>query len=324
MVRADGRGVAGQGPARPRARRPPRPSRPSVDPVARVLVDVPLAHLDRPFDYAVPADDGRRRPCRAPGSRCGSPARTSTASSSTGVAEHRPRRAGWRRCAGWSAPSRCWRPQVAALAGDVAERYAGTRSDVLRLAVPPRHATTEKEPSARRRPAAPDVAPRPTAGLGRPRARPALPRATCAAGGSPRAVWAAAPGDRLAGAGRRTRSPRRSPSGRGALVCVPDGSDVARVDARADRGAGRGPARRARPPTPARPRATATSWRVSRGAAPGRGRHPGRGVRAGPRPRAWSSIWDDGDDLLRRAARALPAHPRGAAAARRARAARRC
>ena len=26
-----------------------------VDPVARVLVDVPLAHLDRPFDYRVPA-----------------------------------------------------------------------------------------------------------------------------------------------------------------------------------------------------------------------------------------------------------------------------
>src|SRR5690554_141221 len=26
----------------------------SVDPVARVLVDVPLAHLDRPFDYLVP------------------------------------------------------------------------------------------------------------------------------------------------------------------------------------------------------------------------------------------------------------------------------
>ena len=25
-----------------------------VDPIARVLVDVPLAHLDRPFDYTVP------------------------------------------------------------------------------------------------------------------------------------------------------------------------------------------------------------------------------------------------------------------------------
>ena len=27
----------------------------AVDPVARVLVDLPLAHLDRPFDYLVPA-----------------------------------------------------------------------------------------------------------------------------------------------------------------------------------------------------------------------------------------------------------------------------
>ena len=35
-------------------------------------------------------------------------------------------------------------PQVAALSAEIAERYAGTRSDVLRLAVPPRHATTEK------------------------------------------------------------------------------------------------------------------------------------------------------------------------------------
>ena len=26
----------------------------AVDPVARVLVDIALAHLDRPFDYAVP------------------------------------------------------------------------------------------------------------------------------------------------------------------------------------------------------------------------------------------------------------------------------
>ena len=40
-------------------------------------------------------------------------------------------------------------PEVAALSALVAERYAGTRSDVLRLAVPPRHATTEKEATAR-------------------------------------------------------------------------------------------------------------------------------------------------------------------------------
>ena len=49
-------------PARVRAvarkAKPPREKKPvvpaEVDPVARVLVDVPLAHLDRPFDYAVP------------------------------------------------------------------------------------------------------------------------------------------------------------------------------------------------------------------------------------------------------------------------------
>ncbi|MGZ5405408.1 MAG: primosomal protein N' family DNA-binding protein, partial [Nocardioides sp.] len=28
-----------------------------IDPVARVLVDLPLAHLDRPFDYLVPVKD---------------------------------------------------------------------------------------------------------------------------------------------------------------------------------------------------------------------------------------------------------------------------
>src|SRR3954452_7436050 len=40
--------------ARPRTPKP-APGPAAVDPVAQVLVDVPLAHLDRPFDYAVPA-----------------------------------------------------------------------------------------------------------------------------------------------------------------------------------------------------------------------------------------------------------------------------
>src|SRR3954453_16675996 len=39
--------------ARPRTPKPgPGPA--AVDPVAQGLVDVPLAHLDRPFEYAVP------------------------------------------------------------------------------------------------------------------------------------------------------------------------------------------------------------------------------------------------------------------------------
>src|SRR3954451_7827458 len=38
-----------------RARKVAEAAPAAVDPVARVLVDLPLAHLDRPFDYAVPA-----------------------------------------------------------------------------------------------------------------------------------------------------------------------------------------------------------------------------------------------------------------------------
>ena len=38
-----------------RAKKEPRTLRPAPDcPVARVAVDIPLAHLDRPFDYLVP------------------------------------------------------------------------------------------------------------------------------------------------------------------------------------------------------------------------------------------------------------------------------
>src|SRR5689334_13610174 len=38
-----------------RARKAAEQETAATDPVARVLVDVPLAHLDRPFDYSVPA-----------------------------------------------------------------------------------------------------------------------------------------------------------------------------------------------------------------------------------------------------------------------------
>ena len=114
----------------------------AVDPVARVLVDVPLAHLDRPFDYLVPAamaDDalpGTRVKVRFAGQEVGGYLLARGSDPTTP--------AGSPRCAGSSAPSRCsarpWRRSPATLA----ERYAGTRSDVLRLAVPPRHAGTER------------------------------------------------------------------------------------------------------------------------------------------------------------------------------------
>src|SRR4051794_15658970 len=111
-------------------------------PVARVLVDVPLAHLDRPFDYLVPAgmhDDVR------PGSRvkvrfAGQDVHGFVLDRVEG-SDHEGRLAPLRRAV---SPEPVLSPAVARLSGLVAARYAGTRSDVLRLAVPGRHAATER------------------------------------------------------------------------------------------------------------------------------------------------------------------------------------
>ena len=48
------RGTPRPGRARPRRRSPAAQAPAAHLPVAQVLVDVPLAHLDRPFDYLVP------------------------------------------------------------------------------------------------------------------------------------------------------------------------------------------------------------------------------------------------------------------------------
>ena len=119
-------------------------------------------------------------------------------------------------------------PEIAALARAVADRYAGTLADVLRLAVPPRHARIESEP--------PPTAPTRVEGkgtyvhiggtygapieawAGHPSA-PAFLDAL-ARGDAPRAVWTAPPGvdpaaaiaRRRGGDGRRRPgSPRRRP-----------------------------------------------------------------------------------------------------------------
>src|SRR5690554_5767361 len=72
----------------------------------------------------------------------------------------------------------------------VAERYAGTRADVLRLAIPPRHARVEAEPWPEAEPAgAPSLAGTRWSEL---HGGPAL-LSRLAAGDSPRAVWTALP-----------------------------------------------------------------------------------------------------------------------------------
>ncbi|HEY3733440.1 MAG TPA: primosomal protein N' [Streptosporangiaceae bacterium] len=110
-------------------------------PVARIVVDISLAHLDRPFDYLVPerlaqaAVPGCRVRVRFAGQLVDGYLLSREASS-----EHGGRLAYLERVI---SPEAVLTPEVASLARAVADRYAGTLADVLRLAIPPRHATAE-------------------------------------------------------------------------------------------------------------------------------------------------------------------------------------
>ena len=115
--------------------------------------------------------------------------------------------------------------EIAQVVDRVAERYAGTRADVLRLAVPPRHAKVEAEPWE---PAEPPSAPEPIEnGWHLYRFGDAFLSAIRESK-SPRAVWQALPGENwplrlaeLAGA--------VAASGKSAILVVPDQRDLDRV-----------------------------------------------------------------------------------------------
>ncbi|HET6626989.1 MAG TPA: primosomal protein N' [Nocardioidaceae bacterium] len=271
--------------------RPKKPLEPAeVDPIARVLVDVALAHLDRPFDYLVPAT---MADAAVPGSRV--KVRFAGQDVDGFVlervdrSEHTGRLAPLRRAV---SPEPVLAPAIAGLSAAVAARYAGTRSDVLRLAVPARHATVEKQDSATPPAFNVDVSAAEKAWASYP-SGPAFVR-RLAEGGSPRSVWSALPGEDWAHALAQVAAATTA-SGRGSLLCVPDHKDVARLDTALTDvlGAGRhvvltadlGPAARYR-----------AFLAVSRGAAR---------VVVGTRAAAFApvhdlglvAIWDDGDDL---------------------------
>lgn len=212
---------------RVRAKERRRPAVPLAEelPVARVLVEVPLAHLDRPFDYSVPASmaetavPGCRVKVRFAGQDVDGYVLARAEKS-----DHPGRLTPLRRVV---SAEPVLSPDIAELTRLVAERYAGTRADVLRLAVPPRHATVEKQPSPE---PVPGVGPVPDpSGWSRYAAGPALLDGL-AAGRAPRAVWTALPGEdwaaRLAEAAAATAQ-----AGRGSVLCVPDRRDLTCVDA---------------------------------------------------------------------------------------------
>jgi primosomal protein N' (replication factor Y) (superfamily II helicase) len=230
-------------------------------PVARVAVDVPLAHLDRPFDYLVPE---RLAESAVPGCRV----RVRFAGQLTGgyllerlsESDHPGRLAALERVV---SPEPVLTPEIAALAREVADRYAGTLADVLRLAIPPRHARVEAEGRPQRSaepgdpgsgeaggasgrsagpgggpclagPGEPDRRPppapeRPGAG---PWARyPAGPAflAALSDGRAPRAVWSALPGQDWPEEIARAAGTAAA-AGRGTLIVVPDARDLSLVD----------------------------------------------------------------------------------------------
>jgi len=194
-------------------------------PVARVMVDIAHAHLDRPFDYLVPDTlDAAVVPGGRVRVRFAGRLVDGFVLERVDTSEHEGRLGRVERAVSAEV---VLRPEVARLCRLVADRYAGTFNDVVRLAVPPRHGREEQAPVS---PPAPRELPEPDATL-----------------------WAAyTPGPQTLSDLERGRSPRRTlsvlgghdwtqvvasavlatlRSGRGSLVCLPDVRDVARLDA---------------------------------------------------------------------------------------------
>ena len=256
-------------PARARRKTAGAPVAAAVLPIARVAVDVSLAHLDRTFDYLVAdtqaqdAQPGTRVRVRFAGRLLDGYLLERVAQS-----DHDGRLGFLERVV---SPEPVLTPQVARLARAVADRYAGSMADVLRLAVPPRHARVEKTPApgdaapapAESKPAPTESTPAPIESTPAPAESPAVPAGAAptraeippsppelppvaperwqvyAAGGAfleavtqgrpVRAVWQALPGEDWPARMAEAAATARA-AGRGALLVVPDAGDLARLE----------------------------------------------------------------------------------------------
>lgn len=219
-------------PARGQERRRSETGVPLTDvlPIARVCVDVSPAHLDRLFDYTVPAD-------MAEAARPGVRVKVRFAGQDVDGylieraerTEHDGALLALRRVV---SAEPVLSPEVARLARLVADYYAGSMTDVLRLAIPPRLARVEgEEPAARgTSTGAPSEVPSSSSWSEVRGGEAFLSR--LAAGDSPRAVWTALPGPGPVGGwpialAEAVRATARG--GRGVVVALPDAHDVDRL-----------------------------------------------------------------------------------------------
>lgn len=267
----------------------------AVRPVARVLIESPLPHLDRPFDYSVPAEldedaqPGVRVRVKFSGQELGGYILDRVEESDAGqplVPLHKV-----------LSPVAVLTPALQELAGRVAARYAGTVSDVLRVAIPPRVVKVEKE-LAGNEPAEPPAAGHDLSGSGWTSYRNgAAFLRHLASGGSPRAALSALQGFGPDGWPRLVAQAVAAvrQSGRGAVVVVPDYRDLDRVQAALEEILPAEDVARLTADDGQTPRYR-NYLRVLKGSA---------GVAVGTRSAAYAPVqnlglvvcWDDGDDL---------------------------
>ncbi|MGO4957758.1 primosomal protein N' [Luteococcus sp. Sow4_B9] len=194
-------------------------------PVARCAIDVPLPHLDRFFDYEVPealdeaACPGARVRVRFAGRLRDGFVVERLAVSDAGVKLSRLEKV--------ISSEPVLGEQQVTLIRAVADHCAGTFSDVMRLAIPPRHAATEKaQPKPWPEPSIPEFVAGPLSDY--PHGAQFLEH--LAAGESPRAFWqvvASAAQDPWQGLVQACAATLRSQ--RGVLLLVPDVKDLERL-----------------------------------------------------------------------------------------------
>ncbi|MCB5282548.1 primosomal protein N' [Arthrobacter sp. AL08] len=277
-------------------------------PVARVRLESSLPHLDRPFDYSVPAaldaaaQPGVRVKVKFNGQELAGYLMDRAAESDAGhplVPLYKV-----------LSPVPVLTAAVAELAGRVAARYAGNVSDVLRVAVPPRMAKLEKELAAEGV-LDPSVFADEASGRGTGAALPGGLEGSrwsgyrngpaflqhLNAGESPRAVLSALQGYGAGGWPRLIAEAVAAVrlSGRGAIVVVPDYRDLDRAETALLQLLPAGDVARLTADDGQTPRYR-SFLRILSGAA---------GVAVGTRSAAYAPVhnlglvvcWDDGDDL---------------------------
>ncbi|HET9561592.1 MAG TPA: primosome assembly protein PriA, partial [Propionibacteriaceae bacterium] len=204
----------------------PEPSQPEL-PIARVAVDMPLSHLDHPFDYAVTAEqDAAAIPGARVRVRFAGRLRDGFILERVATGDHEGALAPLSKIVS-SEP--VLTTEIAKLIRKVADHYAGTFADVMRLAVPPRHAATEQAERGRTRCSLPDDHP-----AGPLVDYPTGPGflAALRGGDHPRAMWQVTPsaapsGDWALGLAAAARA--CADSERGAVIIVPDQADLDRL-----------------------------------------------------------------------------------------------